>query len=103
MKLRSLETLKQVGQCLDPRIALRLAQAGAVDPRRIVAAATTAPWVLGRGPSLAIFSQVNARAHPDKMALHDRSGALTWKEMDGRANRLAGAIQGLGVTSRDVV
>jgi acyl-CoA synthetase (AMP-forming)/AMP-acid ligase II len=103
MKLRPLESVRQAGQFLDPRIARRLLQAGALGPRRAVAAATTVPWVLGRGPSLAILSQINAVAHPHKPALHDRSGALTWRELDRRANRLAGALQALGISGEDTV
>src|SRR5919198_3817575 len=103
MRLRSVETLKQIGQFLDPRIALRLTLARAVDPRRAIAAAASVPWVLGRGPSLAILSQINATAHPSKPALHDRSGTLTWKELDRRVNRLARALGDLGASGGDVV
>jgi fatty-acyl-CoA synthase len=103
VKLRSLETLRQAGQFLDPRIALRLAQAGALGPRRTLAAATTVPWVLGRGPSLAILSQINGLAQPDTAALHDRAGSLSWRELDHRANRLASALHRMGVSGGDTV
>ena len=103
MKLSPLETLRQVAQFLDPRIGLRLAQAGALGPRRAVAAAGSAPWLLGRGPSLGILSQINAVADGHGVAVHDRHGSLTWRELEARSNRLAAALREHGLGPGDVL
>ena len=103
MNFGPLESLRQVTPFLDPRVGLRLVKAGALGPRRAVAAAVAIPWVLGRGPSLGILSQINAAAEPDKPALHDRSGTLTWRELERRANRLAHALSDREVSPGDTV
>jgi fatty-acyl-CoA synthase len=74
-----------------------------VDPRQAVGLITTTPRLAGRGPSLGILSQINARSVGAKAAIHDRHGTLTWRELDGRANRLARALVGMGVRPGEVV
>lgn len=38
-----------------------------------------------------------------KPAIHDRQGTLSWRELDGRANRLARALLGMGVRPGEAV
>jgi fatty-acyl-CoA synthase len=78
-------------------------RAGVVDPRQTVSFVATTPWLAGRGPSLGIPSRINARSLGAKPAIHDRHGALTWRELDARANRLARALQGTGLRPGDPV
>jgi fatty-acyl-CoA synthase len=81
----------------------RLRELGILDPRRAVAAVRTTPWLLGRGPSLALAAQIHAHAHPDKTAVVDRHGQLTWQELDGRVNQVVRALRGAGMASDDAV
>jgi acyl-CoA synthetase (AMP-forming)/AMP-acid ligase II len=74
-----------------------LRRTGVVEPREIAALLASLPWLIGRGPSLGILSHVNARAVGAKPAIHDRWGALTWRDLDDRANRLARALLGIGL------
>jgi hypothetical protein len=57
---------------LDPRTGLAIARTGVLTPRRAAAAWMTSPWLVGRGASLAILSQINALASPQAPAVHDR-------------------------------
>ena len=87
MKLpKPIEDLMGVTRLLDPKLLVRLKDAGAFDPRRAVGAVGTLPWLLGRGPSLGILTQLHAAAQGDQIALVDREGPLTWSELDSRAN-----------------
>jgi fatty-acyl-CoA synthase len=78
-------------------------RAGVVDPRQALALIATTPRLAGRGPSLGILSQINARSVGAKPAIHDRHGTLTWRELDARANRLARALLGMGVRPGEAV
>src|SRR5262249_51632419 len=42
-------------------------------------------------------------ASPNQPAIHDRSGMLTWREVDDRSSRLARALRRLGVGPDDTV
>ncbi len=75
----------------------RLREAGVFLPSRAMAAPRILPWLAGRGPSLGLLSQLHAAAQPDKLALVDRHGALTWEEYDGRVNRVARSLEEMGV------
>ena len=100
----ALKGLKQVASIANPRTFKRLKEAGAVgDPRGAYALARALPWLLGRGPSLGVVCQMHAVALPDKTALVDKNGTLTWKELDERANRAAHMLVGLGVKGNDRV
>lgn len=90
----------------DVRQALELARpdnlasfwrAGAFDARAAVGLGATLPWLLGRGASLGVVSQLNRIALPGKPALIDRNGELTWSELDKRVNRLVHVFSGLGI------
>ncbi|WP_049573920.1 AMP-binding protein [Nonomuraea sp. SBT364] len=44
-----------------------------------------------------------AETRPDGLALADEDGATTWRELDERVDRLAGALLGAGLSAGDVV
>jgi acyl-CoA synthetase (AMP-forming)/AMP-acid ligase II len=98
-----LRDLRQLAAALDPRVVRRLWDAGALGPSRARGAIRSLPWLVGRGPSLGLLSQINAAAQGDHMAVIDRSGELTWADLDGRANRLAHAFSTLGLGTEDRV
>jgi acyl-CoA synthetase (AMP-forming)/AMP-acid ligase II len=94
---------RRLGAILDPRTGLAVARTGVITPRRAAAAWLTTPWLVGRGASLGILSQINALAATNRPALHDRAGTLTWREVDDRSSRLARALRGLGLGPDDTV
>jgi acyl-CoA synthetase (AMP-forming)/AMP-acid ligase II len=78
----------------DPRVRRRLGDLlWPPQPRRAVAGIRSLPWLLGRGPSLGVLPHLHARWRPDRVALHDRHGSLTWAELDQRVNRLAAVME----------
>ncbi len=93
--------LGQLAQLLSPRTGLTFLRAGVLDAREVAALGVALPWYVGRGPSLGLVSAVNAMAVGGKTAIHDRSGALTWRELDARANRLANALAARGLRGGD--
>jgi fatty-acyl-CoA synthase len=95
--------LRQAAGLARPSSLAVLWRAGAVKPRGLAALVRSLPWLVGRGPSLGLLAHVNARALGPKPAIHDRWGALTWAELDRRANRLARALTDLGVRPDDRV
>ncbi|MFN2587439.1 MAG: AMP-binding protein [Actinomycetota bacterium] len=95
--------LRQISQFARPRNLARLKQANAVDPRNLVGLGYALPWLLMRGPSLGITSQMHSIAVGDKPALHDRDGMLTWREVDRRANQAAHLLEARGIGPRDRV
>src|SRR5439155_19517143 len=104
MKLpKPIEEIRSFTNLLDPKLVTRLRDAGAFDPRRALGAVGTLPWVLGRGPSLGTLTQIHATAHGSQTALVDREGELTWSELDARANRLAHALDSMGLQPGDRV
>ena len=62
-----------------------------------MAAARAVPWLAGRGASLGVLCQINGRGSPDRPALIDEQGTLTWGQLDARVDRLASALTGLGI------
>ncbi|MDQ3940090.1 MAG: AMP-binding protein, partial [Actinomycetota bacterium] len=101
---RAFDGLKQLAQIANPRTLKTLRDAGAVgDPRGLVAMAKTMPWLFGRGPSLGIISQAHSIVLGDKVALYDRNGSETWKELDERANQVAHALRASGLRGSDRV
>jgi fatty-acyl-CoA synthase len=78
-------------------------RAGVVDPRQTLSLLAATPWLAGRGPSLGILSRINARSVGAKAAIQDRHGALTWRALDARGNRLARALQEAGLRPGDPV
>lgn len=99
----ALQGLRQMAQYASPSTIRRLKEAGATDPMGLVALGRSLPWLLGRGPSLGIVSRMNSIVLGDKPAIHDRSGTLTWKELEERANRAAHLLEEAGVSGGDRV
>ena len=95
--------LRQLGELLRPNTLRVLNRAGALGVKTPLAAALSLPWLLGRGPSLAILGSMNAVTVGRKPAIRDRRGTLTWRELDRRANRLTRAFQNIGVNPGDRV
>jgi fatty-acyl-CoA synthase len=96
-------SVRRLRSVADPRTGLAIARTGVVTPRRSIAAACALPWLVGRGASLGILSQINAVDVPNRPAIHDREGTLTWREVDERSTRLARALRDLGVGPDDTV
>ncbi|HEV2755057.1 MAG TPA: AMP-binding protein [Actinomycetota bacterium] len=95
--------LKQISQFAQPRNLARLKQANAVDPRNLVGLGYALPWLLMRGPSLGITSQMHSVAIGDKPAIYDRNGMLTWREVDRRSNQAAHLLEARGIGPKDRV
>lgn len=98
-----LDGLRQIAEVAHPRNLKTLRDAGAMDPKGPLAIALTLPWLIGRGPSLGIVSQMHSMVLGDKTAIHDRNGPETWKELDQRANKVAHALQAKGLRGTDRV
>jgi fatty-acyl-CoA synthase len=95
--------LAQVLDALRPRTARRLLEAGALSPKSPLGIAAALPWLIGRGPSLGIVTQMHAVTLGGKTALIDRGGSLTWGDVDRRANQMAHALLAAGVEPGDKV
>ncbi len=100
-RLRS--DLRQGLEIVRPATLQTFWRAGTFDLHGAVGLAASWPWLLGRGASLGIVSQLNRIALPDKTAIIDRQGELTWSELDRRANRLVHAFARLGLRGGDRV
>lgn len=99
----AVDGLKQMAQYVKPKTMERLRAAGAVHPLGVVALGRSLPWLLGRGPSLGVVSQMNSFVLGDKPAIHDRNGTVTHKELDQRANRAAHLLWTAGLRANDRV
>ncbi|HEU4481197.1 MAG TPA: AMP-binding protein, partial [Actinomycetota bacterium] len=99
----ALDGLRQVVDALNPRTMSRLVGAGAFTLRSPLGLAKAMPWLVGRGPSLGIVSQINAVVVGDKVAIHDRAGSITWSELDAEANRAGRALLAAGVKPGDKI
>jgi fatty-acyl-CoA synthase len=99
----ALEGLRQVAEFVNPKTLKRLRDAGAVDPKGPIGIAGALPWLLGRGPSLGVVSQMHGIVLSDKVAIVDRNGEQTWKELDMRANQFARAARQEGLHGNDRV
>lgn len=95
--------LKQIGQFLHPRTIVQLHKANALAPKNSIAMLLSLPWLIGRGPSLGIITQMHGFSLARKAALHDRDGCLTWCELDKRANQASHMLEELGVRGGDRV
>lgn len=95
--------LKQIGQFLHPRTIVQLHKANALAPKNSIAMLLSLPWLIGRGPSLGIITQMHGFSLARKAALHDRDGCLTWGELDKRANQAGHMLEELGVRGGDRV
>ena len=99
----ALEGLRQVAEFVNPKTLKRLRDAGAVDPKGPLGIAGALPWLIGRGPSLGVVSQMHGIVLGNKVAIIDRNGEQTWKELDMRANQLARALRQEGLHGSDRV
>ncbi len=98
-----LDGLRQMLDLAKPKTIKTLREAGAMDPKAPLGIANAFPWLIGRGPSLGIISQMHAIVLGDKPAIFDKDGTETWKELDMRANRVARALRQQGVRGNDRV
>ena len=96
-----LDSVKLIAGSLHPRTVKTLFDAGAMDVRSPVALGKALPWLIGRGPSLGVVTQMNATVLGNKVAIHDRNGSSTWRELDRRANKVAHALMKSGVKPGD--
>ena len=92
-----MDTVRLLAESLHPRTVRTLWDAGAMNARSPLVLGKALPWIVGRGPSLGVVSQMNAIAVGDKVAIHDRNGSETWAQLDSRANRVANALQASGI------
>ncbi len=91
------EGLNQLRDMANPRVMRTLREAGAVSPKAPLAIAKAFPWLVGRGPSMGIVAQMNAVTLGHKIAIFDKNGSVSWKELDLRSNRAANALRALGL------
>ena len=97
------EGVKTIHQFVQPRTLQRLKEANALGPKNLLGLGYALPWLLMRGPSLGITSQMHSMSLGDKPALHDRDGTLTWRELDRRSNQAAHLLESRGVGPNDRV
>lgn len=95
--MAGLSGFKQVTDFAHPHVMQRLVGAGALGLKSPVLLLTSLPWLIGRGPSLGILSQMNGLALGKKPAIIDRSGTISFRDLDRQANRFARALDEAGV------
>jgi fatty-acyl-CoA synthase len=95
--------LRSLAELAHPRTVKQLHMAGALGPTSPIALTAALPWLIGRGPSLGILSHMNALQVGHKTAIHDRWGSMTWRELDGAANRFGRSLAGAGFETGDRV
>jgi len=93
----------QVAEILHPKTLKQKMRAGALGLKTPLATTLTLPWLLGRGPSMGILSAMNAITIGAKPAIHDRNGTITWCSLDARVNRVAHAMESIGLNPGDHV
>ncbi|TDD36392.1 hypothetical protein E1287_11060 [Actinomadura sp. KC06] len=52
---------------------------------------------------MAVLLRPHAEARPGEPAITDERGSTTWRDLDARTDRLANALRGLGLGTRDVI
>jgi fatty-acyl-CoA synthase len=95
--------LAQVVEILHPNTLRQLRNAGALGPKSPLAVGAALPWLIGRGPSLAILLHMNALTVGDKPAIHDLRGSVSWKDLNKRVNQVVNALGSVGVEPGDHV
>ena len=95
------ESIRILAESLHPRTVKTLWSAGAMDAKSPVALVKALPWLVGRGPSLGVVTQMNAEVVGDKVAIYDRTGSQTWRELDKRSNQVAHTLAAAGVEPGD--
>lgn len=97
------EGLRTISQFVQPRNLQALKGANALGPKNLLGLGYALPWLLMRGPSLGITSQMHSISLGDKPALYDRDGMLTWRELDRRSNQAAHLLESRGIGPNDRV
>lgn len=100
---RTVSNVATLRSLADPHTMKRLRESGMVGPLSPLAIAASVPWVLGRGSSLGVVTQMNSIAVGNKAAIVDRSGTMTWRELDRRGNRVGRALRRTGLRGGDRV
>ena len=98
-----LDGLKQIVDIARPKTIKTLHHANALDPKAPLAMARAFPWLVGRGPSLGILTRINAQVLGDKPAVFDRSGSISWRELEARSNQVAHLLEAEGLEPGDRV
>jgi len=93
----------QIAEILHPNTLRQLHHAGALGPKSPLAVGAALPWLIGRGPSLAILCHINALTVGTKPAVHDRQGDISWSELNKRVNQVVNALASVGVEPGDHV
>jgi fatty-acyl-CoA synthase len=95
--------LGQIAEILHPNTLRQLHNAGALGPKSPLAAGAALPWLIGRGPSLAILCHMNALTVGNKPAIHDLRGSISWNDLNKRVNQVVNALASVGVVPCDHV
>ena len=95
--------LGQIAEILHPNTLRQLRNAGALGAKSPLAVGAALPWLIGRGPSLAILCHMNSIIVGDKPAVHDRDGNISWAALNKRVNRVVHALDSVGVEPSDHV
>ncbi|CAN5526829.1 long-chain-fatty-acid--CoA ligase FadD2 [soil metagenome] len=95
--------LWQIAEILHPNTLKQLRNAGALGAKSPLAVGAALPWLIGRGPSLAILCHMNSIVVGDKPAIHDRIGSISWADLNKRVNRVVRALDSVGVEPGDHV
>jgi fatty-acyl-CoA synthase len=93
--------LGQVVEILHPSTLKQLHRAGALGPKSPLAVGAALPWLVGRGPSLAILAHMNAVTIGSKTAVHDRRGSISWADLNRRVNQMTHALEASGIKPGD--
>jgi fatty-acyl-CoA synthase len=99
----ALSGLVQIAEILHPNTLRQLHHAGALGPMSPLAVGAALPWLIGRGPSLAILCHMNALTVGNKPAVHDRRGSISWNELNKRVNQVVNALTSVGIEPGDHV
>ncbi|HRV69591.1 MAG TPA: AMP-binding protein [Marmoricola sp.] len=101
--LRQLSQLAADQVLRQTRMVKTMAKAGVIRPHNPVRLAAAAKTILDKGIGFAGGIGAQAALNPDRVAVIDELGSLTWDELDKRSTRLARALADRGVTSRDSI
>ena len=93
--------LGQIAEILHPNTLRQLLNAGALGAKSPLAVGAALPWLIGRGPSLAILCHMNAITTGNKTAIHDRGGSISWHALNQRVNQVVHALDSVGVEPGD--
>jgi fatty-acyl-CoA synthase len=95
--------LGQIAEILHPNTLRQLHNAGALGPKSPLAVGAALPWLIGRGPSLAILCHMNTLTVGNKPAIHDLRGSISWNDLNKRVNQVVNALASVGVEPGDHV